>query len=543
MTACYFTLIFFVWSDPLCGDVLSVSINDREVRFSPPAIVNSGSVFMEVGNLFNLLDTQVFWSPPHDAFVSTEAQNKVVFFPEARTLKIGSRTFYLEHAPVQVRDYTYVCVEDFSSVFAFAVSRKNSNVSLVGDFRLTSSNRRLPHYNIEAILSQGKIFGHAQITYYNFGELPEHSLFFSLPAASINPESQIKVYSTAVDGDEVQFEAGETYLRVFLNGPLFPEESCTVDISFDTYVPQSRSRLGQVGSSGLLSCWYPAVPLSSSVPVYSPFGEPYSFCAATFEIELTVDPGTQVYGGLAKVEKTLRDDRIVYKFLSKEPIRDAAFVVGTFQTQSVQVDETTIYYISNGHTPGVLNTAVQAFNYFEACFGEYPYETLTLADLPLEEFYGMEYGGLLILSTINKPDTMTVVHEISHQWWYGLVGSDQEKEAWIDEGLANFSTMLFFEEKNGRGAYADLLRSLKNRANGYGGPEAIPLHKYPSKENYRADAYARGALFWDGVRSELGRKETIAFLREIQEVYRHGIVSSDDILRYLNQKYPGQFEY
>ena len=50
----------------------------------------------------------------------------------------------------------------------------------------------------------------------------------------------------------------------------------------------------------------------------------------------------------------------------------------------------------------------------------------------------------------------TVAHEVSHQWWYNLVGSDQVNAPWQDEALAQWSTLLYFG-KRGMKSYADTL--------------------------------------------------------------------------------------
>jgi aminopeptidase N len=60
----------------------------------------------------------------------------------------------------------------------------------------------------------------------------------------------------------------------------------------------------------------------------------------------------------------------------------------------------------------------------------------------------MEYPALVMISD-NIGEHISyeevIVHEVAHQWWYSLVGNDQINYGFLDEGLTEYSTILFFE--------------------------------------------------------------------------------------------------
>jgi aminopeptidase N len=45
-----------------------------------------------------------------------------------------------------------------------------------------------------------------------------------------------------------------------------------------------------------------------------------------------------------------------------------------------------------------------------------------------------------------------VAHEVAHQWWYGLVGNNHHQHAFLDEGLAEYASFLYFEREHGTAA-------------------------------------------------------------------------------------------
>jgi aminopeptidase N len=86
-------------------------------------------------------------------------------------------------------------------------------------------------------------------------------------------------------------------------------------------------------------------------------------------------------------------------------------------------------------------------------FGAYPYGYATVVDPAFQsQSDGMEYptlftgrGRWLAPATVQVPE-MTTGHEAGHQWWYGMVGSNEFEHAWMDEGLNTFSTARVLDE-------------------------------------------------------------------------------------------------
>ena len=101
---------------------------------------------------------------------------------------------------------------------------------------------------------------------------------------------------------------------------------------------------------------------------------------------------------------------------------------------------------------GILYAAVQAVSIYSAKFAPYPYETLAVVQTDIHD--GQEYDGLVFLASDfygqygggAKNNLTTIgVHEIAHQWWFGLVGNDQAMEPWLDEAMATYSERIFYE--------------------------------------------------------------------------------------------------
>jgi hypothetical protein len=128
-------------------------------------------------------------------------------------------------------------------------------------------------------------------------------------------------------------------------------------------------------------------------------------------------------------------------------VRDVALSVGHFTTATAVAHAPEPVAVTVGVDAGVAETpqpyvdkAVRVLEDFGRRFGPYPLATYTLALTPALRG-GIEYPGHVMqgAGTIGR----TTSHEIGHQWFYGLVGNDQARDPWLDEGLATYAEVRF----------------------------------------------------------------------------------------------------
>jgi aminopeptidase N len=111
---------------------------------------------------------------------------------------------------------------------------------------------------------------------------------------------------------------------------------------------------------------------------------------------------------------------------------------------------------------------------FSQWFGPYPYPRLTIVDVPEAGAGagGMEYPTLITAGTLDLglPEFTTgwertlelvVIHEAGHQWFMGLLASNEAEEPWLDEGFTDYATVRLVEQVYGPGRSAVDLGGLR----------------------------------------------------------------------------------
>jgi len=248
----------------------------------------------------------------------------------------------------------------------------------------------------------------------------------------------------------------ETDIRVPLPREVAPGETIELEVSWTSQLPSVLLRTGFVDSFHMVAQWFPK--LARLEPdgrwAHFPFQRLSEFYADYGDYEVWIDaPSDFVVGATGKRDAELSEGgRRRYKYVARG-VHDFAFTAwDRFNEQSATIDDTAVRIL---FPPGLSESArieLQALRhalpYFERAFGEYPYDTLTVVHPPrwAAEAGGMEYPTLITTGGrwygprlgVRAIDAVTV-HELGHQWFYGLVGSNENRWPFLDEGLTSYA--------------------------------------------------------------------------------------------------------
>jgi hypothetical protein len=120
----------------------------------------------------------------------------------------------------------------------------------------------------------------------------------------------------------------------------------------------------------------------------------------------------------------------------------------------------------------------------------------------------------------------TVAHEVAHQWWHGLVGSDSRAHPFVDESLAQYSTLVYLEDRYGaERAHRDAESQVRLNYVAMrllGEPDGAvdqPASSF-TPIGYAGLVYGKGPFLYRALRASLGDDVFFAGLREYATRYR-----------------------
>ncbi len=270
-------------------------------------------------------------------------------------------------------------------------------------------------------------------------------------------EGNISIISVKVNDKDSEYAiTGEdnNILAITLEDGVAPERNVEVGIDFSLVIPNCEHRFGYGENTLSLGNWYPIACVYEAgefvTDGYSPNGDPFFSDVANYSVSLTYPSKLTMAstGNLTNIDTKQDWTTSVYE---AKVVRDFACVFSErYEFKCAPVGKTTVsyFYYDDENPDKHLKVCIDALNTFNAIFGEYPYTVLNVAKSNFLQG-GMEYPELVFIS--DSVDTESeiinvIVHEISHQWWYGVVGNNECENAWIDEGLAEYSTALFYDK-------------------------------------------------------------------------------------------------
>ncbi len=253
----------------------------------------------------------------------------------------------------------------------------------------------------------------------------------------------------------------QTVARVVLPSAVKPQESVVLVIEFAAKLPRVFARSGFSGDFFMIGQWFPKIGVWSkgqwNCHQYHAHSEFFADFG-TFNVEITA-PERFVIGatGRRTAERKNPDGTRTLTYV-QEDVHDFAWTAcpdfveyrERFALADPAVDTEMIFLIHRAHLNSkdrYVRSLRQGLEFYSRHYGPYPYGTITLVD-PAPggtAAGGMEYPTLFTSMTtsympagVRMPEMVTI-HEFGHGYWYGIVGSNEFEEAWLDEGINSYS--------------------------------------------------------------------------------------------------------
>jgi hypothetical protein len=253
--------------------------------------------------------------------------------------------------------------------------------------------------------------------------------------------------------------ADQTVMAVMLPWPVQPEQTIVVEVEWTGKVPRPFARTGYIGNYYFMGQWFPKLGVledrgwnthqfHAATEFYSDYG--------VYDLRITVPSGFVVGASGRELMRTSNDNgTITYEYYA-EDIHDAAWTTSpdfiesrrTFERSTLPRVEMRLLLQPEhtGQEARHFDATAATLKYYGEWYGPYPYDYITIIDPAYQSGSdGMEYPTLFTAGSRwlapeqgSAPQRVTI-HEAGHQWWYGIVGSNEFEHAWMDEGINTFS--------------------------------------------------------------------------------------------------------
>ncbi|MCB2205632.1 T9SS type A sorting domain-containing protein [bacterium] len=181
-----------------------------------------------------------------------------------------------------------------------------------------------------------------------------------------------------------------------------------------------------------------------------------------------------------------------------------------------------------------FSTVPSMMEAFTARFGPYPFDKVGYCITPIGS---MEHQTMISyaasLFTGLEEAGSTAAHELAHMWWGDLVTCRDFGDAWLNEGFAVFSEMLYEEYLGGEAAYREKLRETKQRyrISDSRNEGIFPLHDFPraTVSNYPATIYHKGGAVMAMLREVMGDTAFFEGLLDYAQKHAYANASTEDL--------------
>lgn len=271
-----------------------------------------------------------------------------------------------------------------------------------------------------------------------------------------------------VNGQDAKWETGTSpdIVRLVLPSPLLSGNTCIIQTPFRVKIPCMYSRMGYENTVFCITQWYPkpavydlrgwnTMPYLDQGEFYSEFGKtdisisiPENYVVAASGLMQNEDEKERLARNSPKTGSNLKTLRYILKnthdfawFASP----NFHYACDTFYLDHGQQILLQSFLDNRGKNlkdehEKILADIKATLEFRNAYIGAYSWPVVTVVQGPLISGGGMEYPTITV---IPKPYRGVIEHEVGHNWFYGMLGSDERKFPWMDEGLNTFYDVRF----------------------------------------------------------------------------------------------------
>jgi len=412
-----------------------------------------------------------------------------------------------------------------------------------------------------------------------------------------------------VDGLPVRWTVDLEHVDIctlHLAKPIAPGENAEIKTPFRVKIPSGEiSRLGHIDQSFQITQWYPKpavydrkgwhpMPYLTQGEFYSEYG--------SFDVSITLPSNYTVgaTGDLQTQSEVDRLDSLVRKTETwienrntkldwSEVREEMSFPASSEKKKTVRYIQSNVhdfawfadkrYHVLKGEVElpnsGGKTTVWTMFTnksarlwkesieymhdavyYYSLWNGDYPYHQATAVDGTISAGGGMEYPNVTVIGDAQSPLLLetVIMHEVGHNWFYGILGSNERDFAWMDEGLNSYNEQRYLQTKYPN---ATILAKTKDKQL----HQRTGLTEYDIKDqhyfiylftarqnsdqplnthsqdfstvNYGGGVYSKSAVFFNYLRSYLGDDKMDAAMSEYFEAYKFKHPYPEDFRRVM----------
>jgi hypothetical protein len=357
-------------------------------------------------------------------------------------------------------------------------------------------------------------------------------------------------------------------MKVPLAQPVGPGQQITIDLVFDFKIPAKKGRWSQWNEITALAQWLPTLAVVDDAGWHAlpfiPWHQPFYNEAGLYTAHIVVPCDQKLACPTPVTSETRRPDGWTEYDFEPAILRDFSLTASA-RYQCVEGTTATNVKVRCLHLPEhadyaklFVETAVNAIPVYERWFGEYPYRQFTIAEACFG-WNGNECGGLVLIDDrmFNMPSIAKnypiylLQHELCHQWWYNVVGTNGYAETFMDEAMATYFSHRLADQTIGKNntiiTYPTGLGFLPNihrddlrfygivgaRARGDVYPTVQPIDKYEHLPNLLAHAYDRGGKVIGQIEQRMGETAFLDFMHKLYRKYAFRILRVADFQKEL----------